>query len=252
MNRVFLGVLVALSALVPVANVSATLVTYTDDFNRDDAATLGSSWSTDAEPSWTGGPRLASLSLRSGTAVDSDATDRANVYTAAATSGDSITASIDFQACKTGNAYTPNMTFGINYQGGQVFTGPEAVIYVQGTNGVKFFVDGDWRDTDSSVSLTAGTSYRLTVAKNGADYEGKLATLDGTTLKDFTYHSSLETDVTGNAFIRASNFPYPLAAGTPAFDNFSLTTTPVPEPGTLSLIVTGTLGLLCYAWRKRR
>jgi hypothetical protein len=26
----------------------------------------------------------------------------------------------------------------------------------------------------------------------------------------------------------------------------------VPEPGTLILLVTGLLGLLCYAWRKRK
>jgi ABC-type amino acid transport substrate-binding protein len=26
----------------------------------------------------------------------------------------------------------------------------------------------------------------------------------------------------------------------------------VPEPGTLALLVTGLLGLLCYAWRRRR
>jgi len=30
------------------------------------------------------------------------------------------------------------------------------------------------------------------------------------------------------------------------------TTTGVPEPGTLALLAAGLIGLLCYAWRKRR
>ena len=35
-------------------------------------------------------------------------------------------------------------------------------------------------------------------------------------------------------------------------DDVSGTYTPTPEPGTLILLTTGLLGLLCYAWRKRR
>ena len=32
----------------------------------------------------------------------------------------------------------------------------------------------------------------------------------------------------------------------------TVTTTPTPEPATLVLLITGLLGLLCYAWRKRK
>lgn len=37
-----------------------------------------------------------------------------------------------------------------------------------------------------------------------------------------------------------------------AFDNVSISSTFVPEPSSIALLTTGILGLLCYAWRKRR
>lgn len=35
-------------------------------------------------------------------------------------------------------------------------------------------------------------------------------------------------------------------------DNFSVEINPVPEPSTLALLASGLIGLLCYAWRKRK
>jgi hypothetical protein len=36
------------------------------------------------------------------------------------------------------------------------------------------------------------------------------------------------------------------------FDNVRLDYTAVPEPGTLALLASGLIGLLCYAWKKRK
>ena len=37
-----------------------------------------------------------------------------------------------------------------------------------------------------------------------------------------------------------------------AFDNLNPNVNAVPEPGTLALLASGLIGLLCYAWRKRK
>ena len=36
------------------------------------------------------------------------------------------------------------------------------------------------------------------------------------------------------------------------FDNLDVTGPPVPEPSTLALLTSGLIGLLAYAWRKRK
>jgi hypothetical protein len=41
-------------------------------------------------------------------------------------------------------------------------------------------------------------------------------------------------------------------AGRIAFDNVRLDVAGVPEPGTITLLASGLIGLMAYAWRKRR
>lgn len=46
---------------------------------------------------------------------------------------------------------------------------------------------------------------------------------------------------------------YSFGGATQHYDAISVTdTAPIPEPGTLIIMATGMLGLLCYAWRKRK
>jgi hypothetical protein len=49
-----------------------------------------------------------------------------------------------------------------------------------------------------------------------------------------------------------TNSPYTGGGGWQAFDNISVTAVTTPEPGTIVLLATGLIGILCYAWRKQK
>jgi hypothetical protein len=236
------GVLVL--ALAPVATVSAEM--YTDNFDRDNSATLGGDWSNVSWGFTSGGLGIDSNMAFGGlNPVGSYYSAKQLVAVPHA-----IT-SVDFRASNSSsNGGIPNLWFGLNYNGSGAdpYAGP--VMMVQGTVGCKFAIDGDWRDVASGVTLTAGDWYKLTVEQNGANFTGTLSTAGGATVIQHTYTSLVQTAVNGYAYIGQSNFGLPVDNNSPAFDNFSLTI--VPEPGTLALLATGLLGLLAYAWRKRK
>jgi hypothetical protein len=75
---------------------------------------------------------------------------------------------------------------------------------------------------------------------------------------DWTTYNYTYTALAGQECLaQPLRFEFMMGAGTDSgkwavMDNVSVTYTPAPEPGALALLVTGLLGLLAYAWRKRR
>lgn len=248
MNRETFGILacVVVLAFSPVASVSADLV---DIFDRADAADLG--------PNWTQAFGNPQLSISSGMAApDNLAAFRGSAFIGGiASAEDDVVASIEFRACNFAeNAGSPTLVFGINNTsgaGGTLHGGTEDFLYIQGTLGVKLWANLDWRDTSSTFStpLTVGDWYKATVEQHGTTLTGTVSELDGTVLMQHVYEQPDATS-TGTAFVQYGSWGggYQSSA---AFDNFTITGV-VPEPGTLVLVATGLLGLLCYAWRKRK
>ena len=83
--------------------------------------------------------------------------------------------------------------------------------------------------TPSTVSIASGAVLNLDIA--GTDTVGSLY-LNGVAQRAGTYNAS-----NSGGYITGSG---------------SLYVAPVPEPGTLAILVTGLFGLLAYAWRKRK
>jgi hypothetical protein len=233
--------LVRVVTLSVVAGASlATAATFTDDFNRADGA-LGSNWSM--------GPATPyPFVIASQQAVPEYRSDTlAGTYCTAlqATADTHAVMSVDFKASYwTGNNGTPALTLGLNSDGSSSPFVQGSWLYVQGIVGVKFWVDGDWRDLTSGVSLVANDWYRAEVRQDGALFTGTIYDGSNTIVKQHTYTSALQTAATGYAFMRYLGPPG--SDDTVRFDNFSFT---VPEPASLALLGLAGLGLIA---RRRR
>jgi hypothetical protein len=114
-----------------------------------------------------------------------------------------------------------------------------------------------------TAGLTYTISYDLGVGaggvaglyyKNGSSWT-PLVTNPPTTTGDWQ-HISLSFDaLAGQTYVAqpiAARFVPESGAGWAGIDNVSVTAAPTPEPGTLVILATGLIGLLCYAWKKRR
>jgi hypothetical protein len=135
---------------------------------------------------------------------------------------------------KAGSEY--HLTVGATlYQGGGVGINPNQVLSLQ---------LGYWSGApDGQTGPTIVAERQLVL--------GDL--LEGT-LTDFTLNT---TAISGDAVDKNIVIYFARAAGAPtgrqySLDNVRLTETSTPEPGTLVLLATGLMGLVAYAWRKRK
>ena len=109
-------------------------------------------------------------------------------------------------------------------------------------------VDG-WGNVDSI--LGSNLSFYERIERHGSDYTFSFknsSTSDWVTIG--TLGTSYGFDSTGPTWIGLYGSCWGGGTETCTYSSFSFT--PVPEPSTIVLVLTGVLGLLAYAWRKKK
>jgi hypothetical protein len=106
---------------------------------------------------------------------------------------------------------------------------------------VMFARDGTWNSTtgfwsDTASSYLQGSWFSTTAKTAGTGNAARLAAIAVTTGGDVSYTGDMLLSKTGGGLAREVTF----------------TTAAVPEPGTLAMLAGGLVGLLAYAWRKRK
>lgn len=105
--------------------------------------------------------------------------------------------------------------------------------------------------TVGSLSVAANQTFDFTVIDSGTKGVSLTLTQVGNAANTVTVTSKLISDNTTSDYIVFHNREY--GSGTNYYaklDNVAINT--VPEPSTIALAVTGLIGLLAYAWRKRK
>lgn len=120
-----------------------------------------------------------------------------------------------------------------------------AWMLIRGNGGTMEFANATSGPGHTGASVTAGSksAYSIVLDTTGTNWVAKWFINNGVT-PDWTY-----TYTDGNpsiSYVAIGN----VGGVATSFDNLTLSST--PEPGTFVLVTTGILGLLVYAWRKRR
>jgi hypothetical protein len=167
--------------------ISIEAEVFTDDFDRTDSKGLGQNWA--GTFSETPGDVVSKHAIPGDTAIAC-----ASHFVRPANGSPLVIASVEFQACYLSeNIGIPGLYLGINHQGGTAGNlATTDYILIQGVAGAKFWVDGDWRDTQPlSKALVAGDWYKMDIKQEGADFTATVTAADGTILQQNTYHSSV-------------------------------------------------------------
>jgi len=107
-------------------------------------------------------------------------------------------------------------------------------------------VDQEWWNDNVVVPGADGTAHNFQIALDTTAANWKTTFyLDGDEVYSHTYAD-------GNPWIQYVGFGVGDSSAGSTVDNFSLSVSEIPEPGTLALLACGLIGLLAYAWRKRR
>jgi cytochrome c len=102
--------------------------------------------------------------------------------------------------------------------------------------------------TDQNVNNIS--YYYLRLVREGNVFSVYEST-DGTTYTQ--YGSSVtRTDLSDTLYVGLFESAYSGNPATATFDNFSIKVADVPEPSTLAMLAGGLIGLIAYAWRKRK
>jgi len=157
------------------------------------------------------------------------------------------------------------------YDGGYVVSGPQpGASLVMTTTGISSSVVAGGTYTASISARNTfgnnennGPNVALNILANGQVVGTGTGTVGkaGTGWQTFTAtwtadagHAgqAIELQVVANNFLEGSYPTDEYVAPSFGIDNATLSVTGAPEPATLTMLITGLIGLLAYAWRRRR
>lgn len=128
-------------------------------------------------------------------------------------------------------------------------------MYFEKLGGVKtlYFFDQGANIWSQAISINAGSTITMTATRTAVDeLTYGFAWNDATGVAQSVTNTRTEALYSTSYYFGMMDNQYRAnAGGNNCMDNLS-DSTAVPEPGTIVLMSTGVLGLLAYAWRKRR